>query len=407
MPLLPLSRDSQSIIRGSGKPLRCPQDAHTGLWYDRFFNRYEQTPAGGVQVPDPNRESDTSPKRDWIRTVTGPVGSRDLLLTAAIRTRRLCGHAGGKTLLLSTSGRFVTGLGLPHPVENGFSWHPTLGVPYLPGSAIKGCIRAFLKVWTEQSPSHIDSWFGNTKSIGQFIFFDALPVEPVKLEADVVTPHHAGWHNSGGHITDPEGNDCDNLPADWVSPVPSLFLAVASGSVLQFAIAPRTPEARTHLDDVCRYAAEAVALIGIGAKTAVGYGRFAPLDATQRSLELSISSKAAEFARRAVELSARARMDPNVVKIEDALKRLPKADLKHRSTDVFNAVSQSHPILSDLHRMTLLGCLRDLMKEEGVWLEPTAGERKDLEGKKVADMKKPEQKHKVRTLQVLRWLESP
>ena len=35
----------------------------------------------------------------------------------------------------------VTGMGNPHPLESGFTWHPTLGMPYLPGSAV-GLVRA-------------------------------------------------------------------------------------------------------------------------------------------------------------------------------------------------------------------------------------------------------------------------
>ncbi len=38
-------------------------------------------------------------------------------------------------------GPFVTGLGLEHPLENGFSFLSPYGVPYLPGSAVKGVVR--------------------------------------------------------------------------------------------------------------------------------------------------------------------------------------------------------------------------------------------------------------------------
>jgi CRISPR-associated protein Cmr6 len=36
---------------------------------------------------------------------------------------------------------FVTGMGNPHPVENGFSFLSPYGIPYLPGSSIKGVVR--------------------------------------------------------------------------------------------------------------------------------------------------------------------------------------------------------------------------------------------------------------------------
>lgn len=414
MPLLPLPNDCQPIPGGS-RTSGSPPDAHAGLWYDRFFDRYVRTSTGQIEVPEPDRQADTNAKQDWIRTVTHTdtnprkIGSIDLLATAAVRTRRLCDKVGGKCLLLTTNGRFVTGLGLPHPVENGFCWHPTLGVPYLPGSAIKGCTRAFLDVWSETfEKSKIESWFGKHDSVGQFIFFDALPVEPVRLEADVITPHHVGWHERGGGIQDLDGDDCDNLPADWTSPVPSPFLAVAPGTVLQFAVAPRTPEATSQRDTLLGHLANALALIGIGAKTAVGYGRFgAPDDQQQFRLEQTISAKAADLAKRSAERAARAIKDPRVLRVEDALKSLPITDQHHRSTDVFNAVNQSHPLLKNLDRAALLSHLIDLMKSDGVWLEPAASEQAQFEGKKAADFKKPEQKQKWRTLQVMRWRKSP
>jgi CRISPR-associated protein Cmr6 len=38
-------------------------------------------------------------------------------------------------------------LGNPHPVEKGFLWHPTLGTPSLPGSGVKGLVRAWVEAW--------------------------------------------------------------------------------------------------------------------------------------------------------------------------------------------------------------------------------------------------------------------
>jgi CRISPR-associated protein Cmr6 len=35
-------------------------------------------------------------------------------------------------------------------VENGFLWHPTLGVPYLPGAAVKGLVRAYVEHWDDR-----------------------------------------------------------------------------------------------------------------------------------------------------------------------------------------------------------------------------------------------------------------
>src|ERR1035441_6966625 len=70
--------------------------------------------------------------------------------------------------------------GRSHPVENGFVWHPTLGVPYLPGSSIKGLIG---------QPDR-ENVLGSKTRVGRVICLDAVPTCPVRLEADVMTPHY-------------------------------------------------------------------------------------------------------------------------------------------------------------------------------------------------------------------------
>ena len=84
----------------------------------------------------------------------------------------------------------MTGLGRSHPVENGFAWHPTLGMPYLPGSSVKGMVRAWAEQETDPRPAseELDRLLGKQNSAGSVCFLDALPIKPVKLEADVMTP---------------------------------------------------------------------------------------------------------------------------------------------------------------------------------------------------------------------------
>jgi CRISPR-associated protein Cmr6 len=93
------------------------------------------------------------------------------------------------------------------------------------------------------------------------VFLDAIPISGVRLEADVMTPHYAGWT--------PEA-----LPGDWREPVPVPFLVVASRSAFVFSLLPRGVE-RSELENVFHWLREALRFSGAGAKTAVGYGRFA------------------------------------------------------------------------------------------------------------------------------------
>jgi CRISPR type III-B/RAMP module RAMP protein Cmr6 len=187
----------------------------------------------------------------------------------AERRGRLVTALGGRCLELVTESRFVTGLGREHPVENGFGWHPTLGTPYLPGSSVKGIVRAWAGQYDDQAAAeNVESILGSLKQVGRVILLDALPLESVRLEADVMTPHYTDYYQS----SNPE----QHPPGDWLSPTPIPFLVVAPGGRFQFAVIPKTPEDTSLISSVEAWLREALTWLGGGAKTAVGYGRFVP-----------------------------------------------------------------------------------------------------------------------------------
>ena len=100
-------------------------------------------------------------------------------------------------MIFHTKSPFLTGMGLSHPIENGFLWHHTLGVPYLPASSIKGMMRAWMRDWREEDRDFVVRLFGsddaNAQSAGSIIVFDALPVVTPELALEVITPHDGGW----------------------------------------------------------------------------------------------------------------------------------------------------------------------------------------------------------------------
>lgn len=271
-----------------------PGTGHRGLWFDRYFNRYLESWALGKTA-----------KLDWIENASGVAGDQTNIKAAALRARQLCSALHGDSCVYSASWHFATGLGNPHPVENGFQWHPTLGVPYIPGAAVKGLIRAWVESWEDfdnddnKRRATLYRWFGSegkdpverrvcrekgfvppagTDGIdtetGSFIFFDALPVAPVTLKPDIMTPHMGEWYAEGDQITDVT-TQSDRVPADWHSPVPVPFL-VADKPDFQFCIAPRGEAAKLELEQVFKALEYALECLGAGAKTAVGYGRFEP-----------------------------------------------------------------------------------------------------------------------------------
>lgn len=263
-------------------PPDSPGDGHLGLWFDRYFNQYDQ----GWNVYKEDRESGQKEgKRRWIATVEKSAGDAEALRAAKWRLAALCRSRGGDYEVFSAQHYFACGLGNQHPVENGFLWHPTLGTPYIPGAAVKGLVRSWMEEWEDFGDDEADRevilhrWFGSEdkdpdtcgcdNQAGAFVFFDALPVVPVRLRADVMTPHMGEWYEKG----DTEPTNPEVTPADWHSPVPIPFL-VADRPKFLFAIAPRDGEPKEELSRVMGALEQALEWLGAGAKTAVGYGRF-------------------------------------------------------------------------------------------------------------------------------------
>ena len=247
-------------------------DGHAGLWFDKFCDRWRIDESWALSSYK-EHDKECNPKLEWIAGVTqSPIGKSDEIEEYVSRLIRLVESRGGRFAVFRTESRFVTGLGRSHPVENGFSWHPTLGTPYLPGSSVKGLVRAWAKMEAEPpSDTNIrERLFGSAGNAGCVGFMDVVPIAPVRLEADVMTPHYAGWNKK-------------EPPGDWMSPTPIPFLTVAAGISFLFALVPCRAVVDDDLGTVMDWLNAAVAWAGGGAKTAVGYGRFGRDDERTRS----------------------------------------------------------------------------------------------------------------------------
>lgn len=255
MPELPLYRLDQP-------PERKPE-SNAGLWFDKFCNKWNRE--GDDWRMRSSRQGE-SPKLDWLNTLTREhLGDKGQIDEAAQRLRNLAELRAGCSLAFTLTSRFATGLGRSHPVENGFAWHPTLGTPYLPGSSVKGLVRAWARTDAEPRPDDetLARLLGSREQAGAICFLDAVPTKPVKLEADVMTPHYAQWRE-------------DDPPGDWRSPTPIPFLVTAAVTPFLFGFAPRAG-AKLEKDDLAAISGWlecALEWAGAGAKTAVGYGRF-------------------------------------------------------------------------------------------------------------------------------------
>ena len=346
---------------------------HAGLWYDKFCNSWElQSPRTDRNDARWSMSSDgdgRNPKLKWIQTVTGRVGTPGELSEHAFRIMRMFDGSGGRWSVFAACSRFVTGLGRSHPVENGFAWHPTLATPYLPGSSIKGMVRAWAKAEGESDArgSRLERLLGDRERTGTISFLDAVPIEPVRLDADVMTPHYANWTS-------------DDPPGDWCSPIPIPFLTVAEGAKMLVGAIPRRGTARDDVEVVMNWIVEALAWQGAGAKTAVGYGRF-ERDETR---EGELRAKLAEERKQAEREALRRQMTPLQRQIEDIIDQRPNKQEK-RSVAIYRKALEG--LWNDDDLQEVATWLKSEMQRDGTWTS-----------------KKKQKKAYQRTIDVNRWL---
>jgi CRISPR-associated protein Cmr6 len=253
-------------------PWKNAKKANAGLVFEKF-------PDAWIKVKHEKGKFEFN-KNEWLKTWDNSYGDDALLKEACQRQKKMVEILNGKIITIANISRFVTGLGCIHPVENGFTWHRTLGVPYLPGSGLKGLLRSWLreeredctfnekeKCWEESEK--IQKWFGTGKQAGKFILSDMLPTTRPRLTVEIMTPHYGPYYKEG------------LIPGDWYDPVPIPFLVVRFGVQWQLGVLPgskhRTVDPK-ELEEIKSSLLSALEILGAGAKTASGYGRFCLLE---------------------------------------------------------------------------------------------------------------------------------
>lgn len=182
---------------------------------------------------------------------------------------------GAKILDAELTSPMIVGTGNVSPTEFGITLHPTYGVPYIPGTGVKGmCRRAATTLAKEQQldEDHVTVLFGSdddeAPNRGFVTFWDAwLHAEQgaKPLQSDVLTPHHPGYQAG------PASNGDVPWPSSSDDPNPVSFLSVRPTTRFTFALsAPEAPEYLPLAKTILRGALE---YNGVGAKTNVGYGR--------------------------------------------------------------------------------------------------------------------------------------
>lgn len=259
LPFRPLYREAAALTERAAT-------GHAGLWFDKFCP-WKRTASW--------RAIEASKLECLQEACARPAGDESLLAELITRRKRLIASHDGQAVCVKTAGRFVTGLGYQHPLENGFAWHSTLGAPYLPGSGLKGVTRTWAEL-TEAPHRDIHRIFGprtgarsadaagedREPQAGSVVFLEAIPRRPVKLAAEVMTPHYSPYYQDG------------EAPADYHRPNPIQFLTVDHGQPFFGGVLPRDAEAQDDARRAHEWLVTALVEIGAGAKTATGYGRF-------------------------------------------------------------------------------------------------------------------------------------
>ncbi len=221
---------------------------NAGLWLDKFIREQAR--------------GDTESRRVLVSEVAEIRLSEDYSRWFE-GWRRALQTYGAEYREAEVRGRMAIGLGDESVLETSIALHLTYGVPYIPGSALKGLAASFAHQhlgndWQEDTPAY-RTVFGDTQTAGYVTFFDALPLPsnvPL-LHADVLTVHHEKYYQ----------NDRTAPPADWDDPNPVPFLS-ATGKYLIALSGPSGWVGATF--DILKHA---LAHAGIGAKTSSGYGR--------------------------------------------------------------------------------------------------------------------------------------
>ena len=204
---------------------------------------------------------------------------------------------GAKEIKASLGGRMIVDPSGSLIEHAGMKLHPHFGMPFIPGSSVKGVARhaawcdwrdadeadkpaiaksiadVFGYPTNEADLDKVLAEAGTTVRAGTVAFFAAYPTGPAPLVMDIVNVHHAEYYQRkrlGGE----NGPLLHPVALDDEQPVPNFFPAVEKGAEFRFAIAPTERATEDDMKFAKQALVSAITLHGVGSKTAAGYGWF-------------------------------------------------------------------------------------------------------------------------------------
>ncbi|GIL09191.1 MAG: hypothetical protein BroJett033_7020 [Chloroflexota bacterium] len=247
----------------------------------------------------------------WLKQIVSQITFESQTVKevcAGVYERWFAMTEGGSRFAMIAREKLVVGLGAKGALEMGITLHHTTGLPYIPGSALKGLARSYalLTLAAEHKVAldgvedfdkrlisgHLDSKvneapqyrevFGQAteqkydihdSAAGSVVFYDAVLYDvPAGVREgrlftlDVMTPHFPKYYRSSG----------GQPPNDADGPNPVTFLTVNAGLVFAFAVGLRKNGSDEARKQARKWLRAGLQEMGIGAKTAAGYGVFMP-----------------------------------------------------------------------------------------------------------------------------------
>lgn len=280
------------------------------------------------------------------RSRMAALAERQHAVAQTLAHRSSSDSAGMLSYPAMSSAPFTTGLGMAHPLENGFAFMSPYGLPYLPGSSVKGVLRQAARdllaarVETDASmpgfsETDIVALFGGgsekqsgmdgeseAAQRGALQCWDVYPVlaDTANLRWDIMTPHQGAYYGDSSGKTPPHDND---------PPVPINFLTLPPGTRFRFHLscdtgilerrAPGLAQGGKWREVCTRLLEHAFDWLGFGAKTSLGYGAMA------------MDKRALEQESKALKADAEARAEAARIAELPPAERLAQEFLKRRT----------------------------------------------------------------------------
>jgi len=302
-PPSPARRDGRRRIISPDTPE--PRGTHAKLWLDKYSSAQEKkdNPQERATIQQANSTQDENKNsRSQLVCEVSTLPIPPIYEEFYHQWVQKLGMFGAFYHEARAKGRMILGLGAESVLETSITLHHTFGVPYIPGSALKGLAASYLRwqfgeKWQEDCTKRqqYKILFGDTDDAGYIIFFDALYIPSKKhkgcaLQRDVITVHHPDYYKEAKIATYRENSNKLAVPADWDNPNPVSFLS-ATGYYLIALAAPDLKESEPWINATFDILNEALQHWGIGAKTSSGYGRM-ELDPKEEPEEVQISIEA-------------------------------------------------------------------------------------------------------------------